>query len=202
MIIGEYNTIFIHIPKNAGTSIEAHFLNRGFNFQPEKHATIHEIKKMFPGVYNSHNKFTIIRNPYDRMISWYYYLKECKDILEENDIPTLLSEPSLSSSVVQTKSIIDVKFKEWIKNPFSFYPKPPFNHYLDPQHTWIDETVTVLKFENLQKEVNKFFDKNIELKVFNKTKHENYLNYYDKETLDIVYNKYKEDFKKYNYKKL
>jgi len=36
----------------------------------------------------------------------------------------------------------------------------------------------------------------------NKTNHDHYLEYYDKESLDVVYSKYKEDFDKYNYEKL
>ena len=45
MIIDQYKTIFIHIPKNAGTSIETYFANESFRIQPNKHANILEIKK-------------------------------------------------------------------------------------------------------------------------------------------------------------
>ena len=38
MIIDEYKVIFIHIPKNAGTSIETYFANRSVKIQPNKHA--------------------------------------------------------------------------------------------------------------------------------------------------------------------
>ena len=47
MIIDEYKTIFIHIPKNAGTSIEEYFGNESVRIQPEKHADIYEIKRKF-----------------------------------------------------------------------------------------------------------------------------------------------------------
>ena len=75
MIIDKYKTIFIHIPKNAGTSIEEYFGNKSVRIQPEKHADIYEIKKKFKNSYNNYRKFTIIRNPYDKMVSWYFYLK-------------------------------------------------------------------------------------------------------------------------------
>ena len=76
MIIEEHKTIFIHIPKNAGTAIETLFGNSSFKIQPPKHANIHEIKKTFPEIYDSYSTFTIIRNPYDKMVSWYFYLKD------------------------------------------------------------------------------------------------------------------------------
>ena len=75
MIIDEHKAIFIHIPKNAGTSIETLFANSSFRIQPYKHANIHEIKRKFLELYDSHRKFTIVRNPYDKMVSWYFYLK-------------------------------------------------------------------------------------------------------------------------------
>ena len=74
-----------------------------------------------------------------------------------------------------------------------------------PQYTWVTPSkwpVTILKYENLKEELNKFFEKEINLPTVNKTEHEHYLKYYDKESLDIVYEKYKEDFEKFNYKKL
>ena len=75
MIIEKYKTIFIHIPKNAGTSIEEYFGNNSFKVQPNKHDNIYDIKKMFPNPYNNYRKFTVIRNPYDKMVSWYFYLR-------------------------------------------------------------------------------------------------------------------------------
>ena len=169
MIIDKYKTIFIHIPKNAGTSVKD-FFNRDrdkffiSSIKIQKHDTIHQIKHKAPELYNSFKKFAIVRNPYDRTLSWYIYLKNKQN-----------------------------RFKKWIKNP---------THKLEPQYTWIDDTVKIIKFENLNKEINEFFNKKIDLPIMNKSNHENYLKYYDQKSLDIVYNRYKKDFEKFNYKKL
>ena len=177
MIIDQHKTIFIHIPKNAGTSIETYFANGSVRIQPNKHADIYEIKRKFKNSYNNYRKFTIIRNPYDKMVSWYFYLK--RNLGENYNI---------------------VKFNEWIKNPSKLWHIEDPISYLKPQHEWVDETVEILKFENLNKELSKFFDKEIKLPIINKSNHKHYLNYYNKESLDIIYNKYKKDFEKYNYK--
>jgi len=177
MIIDKYKSIFVHIPKNAGTSIETFFANNSFRIQPNKHADIFEIKRKFKNSYNNYRKFTIIRNPYDKMVSWYFYLK--RNLGENYNI---------------------VKFNEWIKNPSKLWHIEDPISYLKPQHEWVDETVEILKFENLNKELSKFFDKEIKLPIINKSNHKHYLNYYNKESLDIIYNKYKKDFEKYNYK--
>jgi len=177
MIIDKYRSIFIHIPKNAGTSIEAFFANNSFRIQPNKHADIFEIKRKFKNSYNNYRKFTIIRNPYDKMVSWYFYLK--RNLGENHNV---------------------VKFNEWIKDPTKLWHIEDPISYLKPQHEWIDETVEILRFENLNKELNKFFGIEIELPITNKSNHNHYLDYYNEESLNIIYNKYKKDFEKYNYK--
>ena len=183
MIIEKHKTIFIHIPKNAGTSIETYF---GWQKHVKgsqvaaKHDTIHQIKHKFPNEYNSYKKFAIIRNPYDRMVSWYFYLNK---IAENRPLPKYRFD-----------------FKYWLKNPMSLFFDP--KEYLNPQHTWIDDTVSIVKFENLNEELDDFFKEKINLPIINKSSHDHYLEYYDKKSLDVVYEKYKKDFEKYNYKKL
>tara|TARA_R110002020_G_scaffold3383_1_gene15144 strand:+ start:49 stop:585 length:537 start_codon:yes stop_codon:yes gene_type:complete len=178
MIIDKYKAIFIHIPKNAGTSIEKYFSNESFRVQPEKHADIYEIKRKFKNSYNNYKKFTIIRNPYDKMVSWYFYLKR-----------------NLGNYNV-------IEFNDWIKDPSKFWHANDPISYLKHQHKWIDNTVKIIKFENLDKELNSFFNEQINLPITNKSNHDHYLKYYNKESLNIIYDRYKEDFEKFNYKKL
>ena len=177
MIIDEHKTIFIHIPKNAGTSIETYFANESVRIQPSKHADIWEIKNRFKNSYNNYKKFTIIRNPYDKMISWYFYLK--RNLGENYNI---------------------VEFNEWIKTPSKLWHANDPISFLKPQCEWIDDTVKVIKFENLNKELNKFFNKKIELPITNKSNHKHYSKYYNQESINIIYNRYKKDFKRFNYK--
>ena len=178
MIIDEYECIFIHIPKNAGTSIEEYFGNGSVRIQPSKHADIHEIKVKFKNSYNNYRKFTIIRNPYDKMVSWYFYLKRN---LGDYNI---------------------VEFNDWIKDPSKFWHANDPISFLKPQCDWIDNTVEIIRFENLDNELNKFFNKKINLPITNKSNHNHYLEYYNEQSLNIIYNKYKEDFEKFNYKKI
>ena len=156
MIIDEHKAIFIHIPKNAGTSIETYFANGSVRIQPSKHADIHEIKRKFQNSYNNYRKFTIIRNPYDKMVSWYFYLK--RNIGEKHKV---------------------VEFNEWIKDPLQFWHADDPVRFLDPQHTWVDETVALIKYENLDKELNQFFGEEINLPVTNKSNHDHFSSYYD-----------------------
>jgi len=187
MISKEYKTIFIHIPKTAGTSISRFFQEKQISIciQPELHASIHDIKSDFPQAYKNYRKFTVVRNPYDRMVSWYFFLKESA-VLAGFDLET----------------VFPFNFIKWIENPLN----ADFTNrkLLDPQYTFIDETVTILKYENLNKELSKFFKEEINLPLHNKSnfKKEYFLNYYNKYALGIVYERYKEDLEKFNYNKI
>ena len=210
MIVDEHKLIFIHIPKNAGTSIKAFFGSKEFY---HKHKTIKEIKDENPEIYDSYRKFTIVRNPYDRMVSWYFYLKIAMGIEQTRGDYRWSSGEHFPS-----------EFLEWIKDPFknyytswklsdirnSLHTDIEFNDggrkngvsLLSPQYYWVDDTVKILKYENLNKELNEFFKKEISIPTRNKIEREEHLNYYNKESLDIVYNRYKEDFEKFNYKRI
>jgi hypothetical protein len=221
MIIDKHKTIFVHIPKNAGTSIKAFFgaIDDGVAEGFHKHKTIKEIKNENPEAYNSYKKFAIVRNPYERMISWYAYFNS---YLLHND---LLNTYNYNSNTVETKKPEISGFKKFIKNPeietweYNFNhnyleasvpgyvkPKPKVNSsrlkLLKPQCYWVDETVKILKYENLKEELESFLGTKVDLEKLNKSSRDNILAYYDKESLDIVYEKYKEDFEKFNYKRI
>ena len=191
MIIKDHKTIFVHIPKNAGTSIETFFKKDTYVFDERmfnRHDTIKDIKWKLEcndkfrnsKEYDKWKKFAIVRNPYDRMVSWYFFY----------NIKNL------------TRHANDTSFYGWVKDPMKFNLFEETKHLLKPQYTWVDNTVVILKYENLKEELNNFFNREIDLPIVNKTKHKKYLEYYDQKSLDIVYDRYKEDFDKFNFKKL
>ena len=183
MIIPERKTIFVHIPKNAGTSVK-NFLTENKVPRVNKHKTIHDIKRENPEEYNSYKKFAVVRNPYERMVSWYAYINGYR-----------------VSRGVKVKPSVD-GFKLFVKNGDRGLDKDDGSSLLDSQCCWVDETVTILKYENLSEELDEFFGEKIYLQVLNKTVRDNVSVYYNKKYLDIVYNRYKEDFKKFNYERI
>ena len=195
MIIKKHKTIFIHIPKTAGTSVKMFFGQR--HLTDQAHERIATMKKDYPEIYDSYRKFTIARNPYDRMVSWYFFLK-----LRGN-----------TSAWVRDVNNSTLNFSDWLKNHATIFPQveePYGRGTFSPQFSWIydfelktiDPAVTIIKYENLNDELDEFFGEKINLPMMNKSDHDNYSTYYNRESLDIVNTLYEKDFEIFNYEKL
>jgi hypothetical protein len=129
-----------------------------------------------------------VRNPYDRLVSAYEYTVQNK---KPNKETQFMFKP----------------FREFVLNLPKNYRKNQFFH---PQVEWIYDNNKrlvdhVLRFENLVSDWKSFLHKNnleyIEIPNRKKTKRKSWESYYDKETLNIVYKLYKEDFSKLEYSK-
>jgi hypothetical protein len=202
MILDEQKMIFVHIPKNAGTSIESIFLTPEYRekypvSKIERHATIHEVKEVFPDKYDSYIKFAVIRNPYDRMVSWYHYVKQ---IVSEYNHRNILHPE---------------KMVTWNYSFLAFLNKPieltkiategvglstSYERLFKPQNEFLDESVRIIKYEFLEETFAKLFKVNLPIK--NKTARKHYKSYYDNDCEKLVYKNYKEDFNKYKFKRI
>jgi len=188
---------FIHVPKTAGVSI-LDALNESIRSLglPEERSTEWQIRGTY-GTYHSRASepsvreenwpaavdfsFAFIRNPWDRFVSSYVYLSE-----KQND-----------------------EYEEQIK-PFKSFKDFAMNGSIDslhfrPQTYWIDSQVDFVgRFEKLQSHFDGLC-KNIglqptTLKRKNETTHKHYSEYYDKESMDAVADKYSDDVQLLGYK--
>ena len=75
------NIPFCHIPKTAGTNINDKFKKKNFNYK----YYCHKILKYDNDIYNDFYKFSVIRDPFDRVISVYFYTKGVIDRLFKNN---------------------------------------------------------------------------------------------------------------------
>lgn len=65
----EYKCIFIHVPKAAGTSIALTLFNSS-----SRHVPWTEYYRANPGKFKRYFKFGFVRNPWDRLVSTYFFL--------------------------------------------------------------------------------------------------------------------------------
>ena len=191
--------IFIHIPKTAGTSIEQFIRNKGKNYleligvqynRSLHHLTAHEIKKMYPYQFNIYYKFAIIRNPYDRLLSEYYW----------TPVKGLGYKSGKTKADFLYNVINIVSKSKYLDNIY-------FDHFI-PQHMFVYEGKNLLvdqlfKFESLDL-ASTVIQKNLDIHepfpVLNKTDSSNRI-YWTQRQKEKIYELYKKDFLMFNYEK-
>ena len=191
-----FHMYFIHIPKNAGTAI---CKKLGFYKGKSGH---HKFKNM-ENMLRNKNTFCVCRNPYDRVVSIYEYFRMKKSYWHSSDNST--SFPLLEAH----HYISNLSFKEFVKEIVDNYQKLVDMQciHLEKQSNYVKDSKGnigvkhVLRFENLNKELSTLLNKDIRLQKINVSTRDNWENYYDDDTKDMIYNFYKEDFDTFGYAK-
>jgi len=191
-----YNMIFIHIPKNAGISIEEALFEKKVGHKTIRQFQAHDAKR-----FEKYWKFTIVRNPYDRLVSAFHFLK--KGGLHEIDKAWADSNIGHIDTFKEFVFLLKDKSFEYNITKWQHFRQQSF--YLKNFKNEIDIDY-IAKFENLSEEFdyikNQLSLKDQILQHKNKSSRNHWSEYYDdKEMLEIVYRIYEEDFSNFGYKR-
>jgi len=160
--------IFIHIPKTAGKSLvnalskkyEVELITNKYAQTENYHSTIHHVREQLDT--SNFYSFTIVRNPYDRLCSYFFYRKRK---IEAGQIHAKQEQDDMNKGILYWFD--KYKDKQWEGTWFGCY---------NNQVEWIDETVQVVKFEDL-KQINTmplFADVEIVKTKYNKSDNRNH----------------------------
>jgi hypothetical protein len=190
--------IFIHIPKTAGSSIE-HLLRDEGNYELDfigvrnGRSTHHymgiELKMILKELYPTYYKFSFVRNPYDRLISEYFWCR-IKDVGHK-----------FNKTFDEFLDYVE----DVIKNKKFF--KPIENDHFIPQYSFLffnNKLIVnnIFKYEDIETVVPLIRKR---LKIKTVLQHLNKSNKNEitltNEQKDRIYNLYKIDFQTFNYEK-
>jgi chondroitin 4-sulfotransferase 11 len=193
MISHKHKIIFIHIPKTGGTSIDNFFTG---SFQRHSCAKDYQFN-LVDTIFQEYFKFTIVRNPWDLIVSLYGMITErqkagIKATLKRFGKKTYSFEEFVKELVFERHS-----------GGSSFSTNYSHSFTSRCQLNWIKDLTNeicmdyIIRFENLQEDFNIVCDKigipQQELPHKNASKHKHYTEYYDDETRQIVAEKYAKD---------
>ena len=195
MICHKYKTIFVHIPKTGGTSVECMFglvkynkkyksMREMFQYQEGKHWTAQEKREHYPEFFKEYYKWTIIRNPWEKEWSLYNMCKNRKKFMGRTFKEFLKGFVDAANSGIRTTMTLNqIDFIEINK-------KNAMNE--------------IVRFEDLEKgwrsiceKIKKPYEPMIHLR---NTKKNHIEEDYDQECIDIVAEFRKRDIEYFNYK--
>jgi hypothetical protein len=199
MISHKHKFIFVHIPKNAGSSMEiclGGYKDEKKLWGTEKgvvlqHLTACELQeKIGDQVFNDYFKFSFVRNPFSKCLSEYFWEKTyLNESLNFNDWVKLKLGDLINHSENNTK----IRRQKHNLEQYKFIYDALDNCLVD----------FVGRFENLQQDFNTICDKigipRQQLPHKLKSKHKHYTEYYDDETKQIVAEKYAKDIEYFGY---
>lgn len=185
MINEEYLFIYIHPPKTGGTSLEKLFIDDAdITDVPHKH----KYASFFcTPQYENYYKFGTVRNPWDRMVSYYHWrLKK--------GLPMFGKE----------------NFEEWLEfitNPSEYgqYQETLFHFAtaIDQQANLLEGVNNIIKMENFQEDFDRICDEigmpRKTLPHVNTSARDAYQTYYTPYTRGIIAKHYEKDVKRYGY---
>jgi hypothetical protein len=172
MICHKHKAIFIHIPKTAGTSI-ANALG-----EEQCHVSAREAKEQYRDYWKSYFKFTFCRNPWDRLVSLFYYYQRGNN-RENKHIKKILSRLSFRDF------ILDLENQTWCHGILT----PYFDTLVDDTGLLVDYIGDFETFSRDMSIVAKLLDiDNLVLPHAraSKRKLKHYRDYYQDDTKEIV----------------
>jgi len=196
----EYQYIFIHIPKTAGSSVYTALKSlprknrtRCPVYPIEHHAKASEVKKVVGDkLWNDYFTFCFVRNPWDLMVSCYhwwlkkaYQFKHCDQVVDE---------------IEQMGN-----FKNFMRSPYGMSMINEFegnlaDWYMERNNKIVDFVGSVENINNDWEVIcNRLGIHYRKLPVINKINRDHYRKFYNNETTEFVANRFSMTIKLFNY---
>lgn len=197
LYLPKFNLLYFHIYKTAGTSIRIELSKKdpGFSEIGRQHADVTEIIQL--NQFEGKNTMAVVRNPYDWCYSLYMFSRE------------IITHPFHTYAITHDFEA----FLKWqIENSEKLNMTAElFNGKLQTQTDYLSykgemKVSNIFKMENLEVEINQYFKDFFRLTSPIRLGFHNKLNYQKVElsrtAIEIINDRFKEDFKNFNYNML
>ena len=196
----EKNILFIHIPKTGGTVIERRLkktnketlfsgstnklLDYPYNkisLQHQFYSTISKFRNKLNVNFDNIKIFTVVRNPYDRIISDLFWYKLIKKNFSAEEVYNIIKNKYLYNNNLDNHNVPQYKF-------------------ITDDNANLIQNIKIFNSETLNEdndELNNFLGLNINIKRENINK--NYDRYLNKNSISLINDFYKKDFELLNY---
>jgi hypothetical protein len=200
MILHEKRLIFVHIQKTGGDSVSI-ALGQHPNC-PGKHFSATELRDLYgAATWDSYFKFSFVRNPWDRLVSWWANVDSKRPAFERGDRLNQFQTYVLGRAQTFDEflancgdEIDDIDGKKWIyRNQIDYLSDSGGSILVD----------FVGKFESLRDEFAKAMEKSgaepVDLPHVNQSERRPYRDYYNAQTQALVLSRFQRDIEAFGY---
>lgn len=184
MLFHDLMILFFHVERTGGVSLRKHLLKYETKFErisKTKHLTCEEAKCVIDEqMWGNYFKVGFIRNPYDRLVSWYYACKKNKDTWK-TEIPYHMNRFETFEDMVMAE---------------------PIKFMLVSQLDKVKDCNYIGRFENYERDVNDLCDILVipHINIHdNGSDHKQYREHYTEEMRKRVEGWYKKDLRAFGY---
>lgn len=199
----EKNILFIHIPKTGGTVIENQLkyiykqtlfnVNRDSNLLDPPYNTINYQHQFYTTLYKYRNKldidfnnndikiFSVVRNPYDRVISDLFFMLSMKKNTPSDEVYNI------------------IKYNYLYRNDLDNHNEPQYKYLVD-ENSELIKNIKIFKTETLNESndiLNKYLGVDINIKKT--TPNMDYSIYLNNDSIALINEFYKKDFELFGY---
>ena len=213
MLISEdKKLVFIHVQKTGGASFSMLLKNNIPDLKSvlRQHATVREAKEILGDNWDDYYKIAFVRNPWDRLVSWYSMITQYGKKLTWNEKLVNLVKRERHNKIWQYVLIHSDSFEDFICNCADATNRAGWKPFLYNQTDYlVDEYGNILvdyigRYENYAEDVKNIFQQ-IKIEItdiphLNKSSRLDYKSYYNDVTRDIVALRFRKDIVNFNYK--
>lgn len=194
------NLLFVHIPKTGGTVIEKEIKQKstqtlysgkrnkllpvpfnGCSLQHQFYTTLYKFRDKLDINFDNIKVFSVVRNPYDRVISDLFWFKLIKRDYDSDKVYNVIKNSYLN------------------RNNLDNHNKPQYKFVTDEMGNLIPH-IKIFKTEELNQindDINKFIGFKINIKRGNTNK--DYSRYLNNDSISLINEFYKKDFELFDY---
>lgn len=191
---GGCRTAFIHVPKTGGGSV-VRYVNGTKGVVYSKNSLTHTLYRDLKGRVD--DSFSVVRNPWDRIISWYFFIYQISQRkLKDKSYATVEEQKTVEKELILCELGIEFFIKE------NWYDTKQFFNAHTNQIEWVHGVNNIFRFEDYKELINytqKLLNTGRKFPHEHKTRHKNYRYYYTPELINFVGDVFERDIKAFNY---
>jgi hypothetical protein len=193
--------IFVHVQKTGGNSVRTAL--GGDIFDPRKHWTARELREVYgDAAWASSFKFSFVRNPWDRLVSWWAMIENSRDYVDLDQPPNAFFGHVLNKSRNFQEFLLrcdgEIVETDGRKNIF----RNQMDYLVDDSGAIIVDFIG--RFEHLQEGFDEICGRlgraSVELERSNGSEHAPYTQYYTPAAIELVARHYVRDIEHFGYR--